>query len=160
MNFVDEVIEDIKAQQQQTLRAYCKTIKMPSRKTLLYSIFMRTLIESSKENNNHTRFINEKLIAGEIKYYNLGKTTYNEINEKAKEIWSETKIHHPMLVINTELVLEGLWREQEEEFEEFFKLKEKPFVKLFNYYAKRREFEHEQHSFNLISTILKLSEKV
>jgi hypothetical protein len=131
----------------------------PSKKTILYAIFMRTLVESSTTANNHMKLIREKLMLGEVQYYYETKKAYSEINELAKVIWSKSKKKHSGVIISIELLLEELWTLQQEEFEKYFKLRHKPFLKLYKQYAAKRSVEVEQVSFAIIETIKNLTEQ-
>lgn len=128
----------------------------------LYSIFSRTLIENlpvKDRNMPDVRKIYKALMKGEMKAYRRDKDEYNLLFQLSRAIWDKNKSVYPNTKIAAELILIELHALKKIKFAKYFKLKERPYHKLYLANCNTNTAEIERDTYNLLESLLNITNK-
>lgn len=127
----------------------------------MYSIFMRTLCtpDIHKESKKNLLYIQDKLQAGERKFYQQNKELYKELLKMSVDVWDKVKQKHKKKIMLNELLFLELHTIEKDNFVKHFKFKDTRLVKLYNQYCNNNTAEMEADTYSILEDLIDNTDK-
>ena len=127
-------------------------------RTVVFSLFMRSLIDNACTANTAVITLREHLRHLEGQYYRKNKVKYTELVKISQKAYRNTLIIHDNTHIAPFFVIYALFLEQKNVFTGNFKVKKEVFDRVFTLYDKKHTENEVENAEKVVKTLIKEAE--